>query len=199
MRLVSRAFVPLSAALLAASLAHAQAPPLPTAARGEVGAPAGLGGRVRVPPATPRPDDVATIDGILKAFYEVVSGAPGAPRQWSRDRSLYIPGVRFVSNGVGKDGKPRSKVMSHQEFVDGSDAMLAEGFDEREIHRVTERFGNIAHVMSTYESRKTKDGPVTERGINSIELVWDGSRWWIAGAIWDEERPGTPIPKEYLP
>jgi hypothetical protein len=196
---VSRASVSLSAAVLAASLSFAQPPPLPTAAPGEVPAPAGLGGHVRVPPATPRPDDVATIDGTMKAFYEVVSGAPGAPRQWSRDRSLYIPGVRFVSNGVGKDGKPKANVMSHQDFVDGSDAMLKEGFDEREIHRVTERFANIAHVMSTYESRKTKDGPVTARGINSVELYWDGARWWIAAAIWDEERPGAPIPKEYLP
>ncbi|MGZ4815450.1 MAG: hypothetical protein ACXVZV_08580 [Terriglobales bacterium] len=70
---------------------------------------------------------------------------------------------------------------------------------EREIHRVTERFGNIAHVWSTYESRRTPDGPVIARGINSIELFWDGNRWWIANAIWDQETPTKAIPKEFLP
>ena len=37
------------------------------------------------------------------------------------------------------------------------------------------------------------------RGINSIELFWDGKRWWIANAIWTDETPGQPIPNEYLP
>ena len=184
--------------LLASSAALAQTPTPPPFGPGGPHKPAAKA-TVPVPPATPRPDDVATLDGILKAFYEVVSVAPGAPRQWSRDRSLYIPGVRFVANGFGKDGKPKAEVMSHQEFVDRSDAGLAHGFDEHEIHRVTKRFGNIAHVFSTYESRATKDGPVTARGVNSIELFWDGARWWIASAIWDEERPDNPLPKDLLP
>jgi len=68
-----------------------------------------------------------------------------------------------------------------------------------EIHRTTERFGNIAHVLSTYESRTKLSGPVIARGINSIELFWDGTRWWIASAIWDDERPDNPIPAQYLP
>ena len=154
---------------------------------------------VVVPKATPRPDDVASLDGMMKAFYEVVSGPAGTPRQWSRDRTLYIDNVRFVSMGVGKDGKPVAHVMSHQEFVDRSDGMSKEGFDEREIHRVTKRFGNIAHVFSTYESRKVAGGPVTDRGVNSLELYWDGTRGWIASAIWDEERKDNPIPKDLLP
>ena len=72
------------------------------------------------------------------------------------------------------------------------------GFFEREIHRITRRFGNIAHVFSTYESRLTPDGPITDRGINSLQLFWDGTRWWIASATWDEERPDNPIPPEHL-
>ena len=155
-----------------------------------------------VPVATvpPRPEDVATIDGIVKAYYEVVSVPAGAPRRWDRDRTLYVPDVRFVANRAGKDGKPVMSVMSHQDYVDRTDPFLAKGgFDEREIHRTTQRFGTIAHVFSTYESRRTADGPVIARGINSLELFWDGTRWWIAGVIWDDERPGTPIPAEFLP
>ena len=155
---------------------------------------------IPVPTIEPSPADVGSIDGMVRAYYAVINGPAGQPRQWSRDRTLYIGDVRFVSMSVDKDGKPVAHVQSHQEYVDGSDAdMVAKGFDEREIHRVTQRFGNIAHVFSTYETRRTPGGPVIMRGINSIELFWDGKRWWIANAIWDDERPDNPIPKEYLP
>jgi hypothetical protein len=144
---------------------------------------------------TPRPEDVATIDGMIKAFYEVVTGPAGQPRDWARDRTLYIQDLRFVS--IGTDGK--ANIMTHQQFADGAKDLEKRGFFEKEIHRVTERFGPIAHVWSTYESRQTENGPVIQRGINSIELFWDGKRWWIANAIWTDETKANPIPKEYLP
>lgn len=155
---------------------------------------------VVVPAIAPRPEDVATLDGILKAFYEVVSGPAGQPRQWSRDRSLYIPRVQFVSLATDSAGAIHAAVMDHQTYVDRTnDAFLRRGFFEAEIHRTTHRFGNMAHVFSTYEMRERFDGPVIGRGINSVELFWDGTRWWIAAAQWDDERPGNPIPPEYLP
>ena len=155
-------------------------------------------GAVTVAPIPARPADVATIDGMIQAFYEVISGPAGQPREWSRDRTLYIPGVKFVAMSV-KDGGPLAQVMSHQQFVEDSDPwMVGQGFFEKEIHRVTRRFGNIAHVFSTYAFRRTADGPVLGRGVNSIELFWDGTRWWIAAAIWDGERPDNPIPAAFL-
>ena len=99
-----------------------------------------------------------------------------------------------------KNGKPNAEIVDHQQFVDRSDPPLVKhGFFENEIHRDTKRFGNIAHVFSTYESRTTPKGPIIMRGVNSVELFWDGKRWWIASAIWDQERPDNPIPKELLP
>jgi hypothetical protein len=90
--------------------------------------------------------------------------------------------------------------VSHQQCVDESNAvLLKDGFYESEIHRVTEKFGNIAHVFSTYESRLKADAPIIARGINSIELFYDGKRWWIASNIWDDERPDNPLPLQYLP
>jgi len=155
---------------------------------------------VDVPTIAPRPEDVSTLDGIMKAFYEVISGPAGQPRQWSRDRTLYISDIRFVAMSVDKSGKPVPHIASHQQFVDASNpSVVKDGFYETEIHRTTERFGNIAHVLSTYESRTKLSGPVIARGINSIELFWDGTRWWIASAIWDDERPDNPIPAQYLP
>ena len=148
---------------------------------------------------TPRPEDVGSIDGIIKAFYDVISGPAGAPRQWQRDSTLYIPGVRFVSMDV-RQGRPVAQVSDHGQYIaNTNDGMVRNGFIERELHRVTRRFGNIAHVFSSYEFRATETGPVQGRGVNSIQLFWDGNRWWIANATWDSERPDTPIPAELLP
>ena len=147
----------------------------------------------------PRPQDVASVDAIIHAFYDVISGPAGAPRQWRRDSTLYIPGIRFVAMSQ-RQARPTAEVMDHAQFVAQSDPdFVKHGFFEREIHRVARRFGNIAHVFSTYEYRTTKDGPVLGRGVNSIQLFWDGSRWWIANATWDGERPDNPIPAELLP
>jgi len=156
--------------------------------------------KVDVPAIDPRAEDVSSIDGIIKAYYGVISGPEGQPRQWSRDRTLYIPDIRFVAMSEDKNGQARAQVATHQQFVDASNpSLVKDGFYESEIHRVTEKFGHIAHVFSTYESRQKKDGPVIARGINSMELFYDGKRWWIASAIWDDERPDNPIPAEYLP
>lgn len=147
----------------------------------------------------PRPADVATVDAIVEAYYAVITGPAGQPRQWSRDRSLYIPDLRFVATGVAR-GRPYARVMTHQDFVDGSDSgFVHDGFFEREIHRVTRAYGNIAQVFSTYEERRTADGPVEGRGINALQLFWDGSRWWVASAIWFDEDAAHPIPGEFLP
>ena len=154
---------------------------------------------VSVPTVAPRAADVASVDGVVKAYYDVISGPAGEPRQWSRDRSLYIPDLRFVATGVAKEG-PYARVMDHQAFVDGSDsAMVHDGFFEREIHRVSRAYGNIVQVFSTYEEHRTADGPVQGRGVNALQLFWDGKRWWVASAIWFEEDAAHPIPADLLP
>jgi len=155
---------------------------------------------VVVPTLAPRAEDVGSIDGIIKAYYDVITGPAGQPRQWGRDRTLYWPGIRFFAAGVKKDGTPTVTVMTPQEFDDAFDSTAVKnGFDEHEIHRTMSRIGNVAHVMSTYETRAVGTGPVTGRGVNSIDLYWDGKRWWITAASWDDERPNSPIPRDLLP
>ena len=143
------------------------------------------------------PADVATIDGIVHAFYDVISGPPGMPRQWRRDSTLYMPGAMFVSMDEA-EGKPSATLMSPEDFRLRTDAGLVKnGFFEIEIGRRVERFGNVAQVRSAYEMRRAAEGPPFGRGVNYLLLYREGSRWWISAAVWDDERPDNPIPDEW--
>jgi hypothetical protein len=156
--------------------------------------------QVKIQQKQPRMEDVSSIDGMIKAYFEVVSGPAGQPRDWGRDATLYIPGVRFVMISKGKNGKTTAQSMSHQEFVDAGDASMVEkGFYEHEIHRITHRAGDVAHVISTAEQALTSNGPSQGRSIDSLDLYWDGSRWWIASATIWEVGPGESLPSEFLP
>jgi hypothetical protein len=143
-----------------------------------------------------RLDDVGSLDAIVEAFYDVISHAAGQPIDWARDSTLYLADLRFkiVSGSLAA---ARANIIDHASYA-ASQGDISEGFFEREIHRVTQRFGPIAQVFSTYEWRRTPDGPVGGRGINSIELFYDGTRWWISSAMWTAETPENPIPQAYL-
>ena len=89
--------------------------------------------------------------------------------------------------------------MTLQEFTDMLAARIGkDGHVEHEIAQRVDVYGNIANVWSSYESRKTPDDPQVVRGINSIQLMNDGKRWWITGAQWQHETAETPIPPKYL-
>lgn len=151
------------------------------------------------PPAA-RPADVASIDAIIATLYDVISGPAGRQRDWDRFRSLFVPGARLIPTGRTAQGEVRHRVMTADEYATGIGPQLeAQGFFEREIGRSTERFGNIAHVFSAYDSKRTAADPQPfARGINSIQLLHDGTRWWVVSIFWDSERPDNPIPARYL-
>ena len=145
-----------------------------------------------------RRQDVESIDALITAFYDTISG-PAGPRDWDRERNLCAPTVRLMPSRPKEDGSHSIEVFDNEGYIASRTPFFLENsFYEREIARRVERFGNIAHVWSTYEARRTPDGEVFLRGINSIQLYFDGDRWWAMAVLWDIERPGTPIPPEYL-
>jgi len=158
------------------------------------------------PPAAgvAKPDDVKSMDAILAAIYDTISG-PAGGRDWDRLRSLFHADARLIPCVRATQGqdKPATKarVSTVEEFIKIIEPRVkAEGFFEREIARRVERFGAVAHVFSTYESRHTANDPQPfARGINSIQLFFDGTRWWTVTIFWDSERPGQSIPEDYLP
>ena len=143
-----------------------------------------------------RAEDVSTIEGIVTASYETISGGVGVARQWGRDRTLFDPNSRSVAIHVdAKTGAIKTESMTEQDFADRSDASLVkDGFTERELKHVIKRFGNVATVLSSYEGSTA--GKVIERGVNIFQLYFDGKRWWILSMVWDEERPDNPLPVE---
>lgn len=154
------------------------------------------------PTAAPaaRPADVESIDAIMAAVYDVISGPAGQARDWDRFRSLFVPGARLMPTGRRQDGTGVLRVWSPEEYVTAAGAGLERnGFYERELGRKMERYGNIVHLMSAYDSKRTpEDAAPFARGINSFQLWFDGKRWWVVSIYWEAETPANPIPPEYL-
>jgi hypothetical protein len=141
---------------------------------------------------------VQSLDAIVAAIYDVISGPPGA-RDWNRFNSLFTKDARLIAVRVPKDGKPSLAVMTAKDYADHAGSYFLEhGFFEHELSRKTDSFGAMTHIYTTYESRETKDGKPIDRGINSMEFFYDGQRWWCVEIYWDAERPGNPIPAKYL-
>jgi hypothetical protein len=152
----------------------------------------------------PAPPDAASVDSIVAALYASVSHAPGATPDFERMRGIFL----YVGMFVPPKRPGQSEIMATD--VDGlanryrnetpgkTDKGEIQGFYEHEIARHTDCFGNVCQIFSTYESRHTPDAKPFERGVNSIQLVRDGTRWWIASVAWDAERPDNPIPASFL-
>jgi hypothetical protein len=150
-----------------------------------------------------RPEDVSSPDAIVKAVYDVISGPAGQKRDWNRMRSLFVPNARLMP-AVQRPGGAGAGVivLSVDDYIARSGPQLEQnGFFEVEIKRVSESYGNVMHLFSTYESRRTAaaDEKPFARGINSIQLLKDGDRWWVVSIYWQSENAQFPIPAKYLP
>jgi hypothetical protein len=145
--------------------------------------------------------DVASIDSIMKAVYEVISGDAGVKRDWNRFHSLFHKDARLIPTGKSQQtGAYGARVMTPEDYVRTSGPFLEKnGFHERELARHVDQYGNIAQVFSTYHAFKTAtDKEPFMRGINSFHLMNDGKRWWVMTIYWQQETKENPIPKKYL-
>ena len=141
-------------------------------------------------------EDVASIDGIVRALYEVISGLAGAPRDWERERKLFLPGARLVPTRPGPGGGAVADVFDVEGYIASRSPMFEkDSFFETEVGRRTFVFGHIAHVLSSYELSRAPGEKPFVRGVNSIQLFHDGDRWWVLSIAWDNERPDNPLPE----
>jgi hypothetical protein len=146
-----------------------------------------------------RPGDVDSIDHILAAVYDVISGPAGAPRDWDRFRSLFYTGARLIPTGRDNKGVGVARVLTPDEYVTrGKNAFANQGFFEKSVANRVESWDRIAHVWSTYESRHAPSEQPFARGINSFQLFNDGTRWWIVSIFWEAEDKDHPLPEKYV-
>jgi len=146
------------------------------------------------------PKDVSSPEAIIAAVYDVISGPAGQKRNWDRMRTLFVPDARMIPTGKRPTGESTRRVLTVEDYITNSGPLLEkDGFFESEIGKKTEQFGNIVHVFSTYESKRTlKDEKPFMRGINSFQLWYDGKRWWVITILWQSESQDTPIPEKYI-
>jgi len=92
--------------------------------------------------------------------------------------------VRVNDDGVF-EFDPASFRKNLEEMID-SGALTS--FWESEVSREVQDFGDVAHVLSEYETRRTRDGAPLYRAVKSIQLFRRDGRWWISAMIWRRDR-----------
>lgn len=146
----------------------------------------------------PKAGDVDTLEHILAAVYDVISGPPG-PRDWNRFRSLFYSGARLIPTRREQNGNLTANMLTVEDYMHGAQPYFdKEGFYEWSVANRVEQWDHIAHVWSTYESRHAKAEKPFARGINSFQFFFDGSRWWVVTIFWEGEEAGHPLPDKYL-
>lgn len=144
---------------------------------------------------------VQTLDSTIETLYGVISGEKGQERNWELFKYLFHPDAKLIPSGKNQAGVIGATFMTPEDYITRAGKMLVDiGFFEVESHRTVDTFGNITQIFSTYNSfnNESMDKPFM-RGINSIQLLNDGNRWWIINIYWMQESPENPIPDKYLP
>lgn len=142
-------------------------------------------------PADPASASPAT---LARALYEIVSGPAGGAKDWARLRRLHAPGALITPTLHGEGGFLAAP-QTLEQFIALNDKLFGQrGFYENEVSQDVRVLGHVAHVWSAYETRERPDGPARVRGVNTFQMLNDGTRWCILSATWDAETPAHPLP-----
>ncbi len=144
-------------------------------------------------------NDVKSVESIMKALTEVISGPGDQARDWERFNYLFTDDAKLIPTQRDENGKVTyaywTPAQYEEMFIKNRSG---QDFYEQELFRITEAYGNIAHCFSTYSVKLEKDGPISRRGINSIQLLKDNNRWYIMNVFWSNETIDEPLPDKYL-
>lgn len=119
--------------------------------------------------------DVKSIDAIIAAYYDVVSGSSDEP--WEFERDKYIHSVNAFITRLGENGEKKTHGLEAEYIPVGLSPKM--DFYEKELKRKVSRYGNIAQVWSAFEIRTDPNVETENRGLNSIQLHYENGRWWI--------------------
>ena len=126
------------------------------------------------------------LDSVIAEMYDQVCFEKGQRPDWKRQAQILAPGARMVrinDSGVFEFDQESYRV-NFEAMIDSGEMP---SFWEGELWRETRQFGDMAHVLSAYETRRSRGGEVMNRGVNSIQLFRRDGRWWISAMIWRRE------------
>jgi hypothetical protein len=128
----------------------------------------------------------AALDEAIQRLYEVISFNEGGTPDWAGMRGVFAPGAkitRITPEAVDALDLTGFEAM----FSELLDCGAVLSFFEYETARRVECFGSVAHVLSSYETKRAPDALTPfGRGINSIQLLWTGKEWSVLSLLWDE-------------
>lgn len=138
-------------------------------------------------------EPVPEVAALMQAFLDAVSFTAGDRPDLGRLRGLLVPGAQFV-----KATRAELEISGVEAFIAPRQALVDEGrltaFSERETEAVTQRFGRVAHRLSTYAKDGTQDGVAfSGLGVISTQAVETPDGWRISAMAWDDERPGLTL------
>ena len=138
-------------------------------------------------------DDTASVDAIIDAYYEVISGPVGFVYDAERDETIHTPDAaitKFFLDGT---------VQQHNFKTEQASIVTPyeTPFFEFEVDRKIEQFGNVAHVWSEFEMKTEPEGDAYGGGFNSISLLFMDGRWWISS--WSTQYKAPKPDSQQLP
>ena len=142
--------------------------------------------------------DVSSEAAIINALYEVISGESGEARDWDRFKNLFVKDGVLIPTTKSTTGVFGYRTMTPDDYITMFSTRIKTGFFEKELKHELVSYGTIAHVFSTYETRESKNGPITNRGVNSIQLFFDQNRYYIVNVLWCAESMGFTLPAARL-
>lgn len=146
--------------------------------------------------------DLSTVNGIIYALYNIISGPSGQERNWNDFRNLFAENARMFIAVPNDDSGSVLKSITPEEYVQRNQTRLSDiGFNEEELYRITNAYGAGTQIFSTYESHFTNKNGEEEitKGINNIQLYFNGQRYFIVSIFWDANAKNIEVPERYLP
>ena len=136
--------------------------------------------------------DQQALDELMRAFYQVISFAEGGSPDWECMSALFSKQARIT-----RVTPEAIDYMDLTSFQNMAEELLEVGaftsFHESELARRIDRFGDVIHIASAYETRASEKAlDHLERGINSLQLIREDGRWKIVSLCWDISAPFNP-------
>ncbi len=151
-------------------------------------------GQTAPPTACPQ---TTTLDDLVKAIDAAVSGPANQDRACFR--ALFTADARLIPIRIAADGTATPRILTVQDWIDAVAKRGSGVFYEHQIKVRTESWAHLAHLWSTYTTSETPAGKPIDRGINSIQAVYDGKQWHVIEIVWQAETPAEPVAEKYLP